>query len=87
MGGFSTLVGATFGLSTGLFSNGLRKVALFRKPYMHALYVGLGAYAGYKYPAVYHQQLMNFNEMRMDRGLAPVDRIGGLDWGKRVDGQ
>ena len=44
---FSTGVGATLGLALQFYSNGVRKLPLWRQPWLHVSFIIGGAYAGH----------------------------------------
>ena len=43
-------LGSLSGLFIGVFSNGVRKLPLFRRPWDHLILMGLMGYGGHKYP-------------------------------------
>ena len=43
-------LGSLSGLFIGVFSNGVRKLPLFRRPWDHLILMGIMGYGGHKYP-------------------------------------
>ncbi|GMI60429.1 hypothetical protein ScalyP_jg6770 [Parmales sp. scaly parma] len=69
---FSTGVGATLGLALQFYSNGVRKLPLWRQPWLHVSFIIGGAYAGHCYPAIEQKQRDDVNMIRREKNLPPL---------------
>lgn len=54
------------------------------EPWEYVICGGLGAYAGNKIPQWEAQLLQDVNEMRADRNMPPIDRVGGFTFGSTM---
>lgn len=68
----SAVIGGSSGLFIAFFSNSVRKLPFFRRPWEHVLYMAIGTYIGYNYPTWENQELDKVNEMRAQRKLDPL---------------
>ena len=82
------LTGGLFGVCVGvgiqLYSNAVRKLPLAREPYLHVAFASIGGYVGLKYSGWEQKLLSDVNAMREDRNMPPLDRVGGVFFGKKV---
>ena len=60
-------LGSLSGLFIGVFSNGVRKLPLFRRPWDHLILMGIMGYGGHKYPQLEDATLERVNAMRAAR--------------------
>ena len=78
----TALFGGLSGFGIAMLSNGIRKLPLLRRPWEHAVLVGIMAYGGACYPELEDETLARVNRMRADRKLAPLEKNAwGLDLG------
>ena len=81
-------LGSLSGLFIGVFSNGVRKLPLFRRPWDHLILMGLMGYGGHKYPQLEDATLERVNAMRAARKLGPLDKnVWGLAVSKQEASQ
>ncbi|CAM9867232.1 unnamed protein product [Choristocarpus tenellus] len=84
MGATTMLVGGAFGLATKAAMNEIRKLPLRREPWEYVVGGGLGMWLGVKVPEWEQQLLSDINEMRADRNMPPVERVGGMVMGSSI---
>ena len=70
----TAVFGAASGLFISLYSNGIRKLPLLRRPWEHALMMTFMGYLGHKYPSIEDSTLARVNAMRADRKLEPLSK-------------
>eukprot|EP00549_Striatella_unipunctata_P007020 CAMPEP_0118694444 /NCGR_PEP_ID=MMETSP0800-20121206/12526_1 /TAXON_ID=210618 ORGANISM="Striatella unipunctata, Strain CCMP2910" /NCGR_SAMPLE_ID=MMETSP0800 /ASSEMBLY_ACC=CAM_ASM_000638 /LENGTH=90 /DNA_ID=CAMNT_0006592909 /DNA_START=42 /DNA_END=314 /DNA_ORIENTATION=+ len=73
----AAIFGGAMGASAHYITNAVRKVPLSRAPWNYILYFGIGCWAGnglYKWE---ERLVEDINEMRTDRGMAPMTSTGG----------
>ena len=70
----TALFGSLSGLFIGVYSNGVRKLPLLRKPWEHLVLMGFMGYLGHQYPAIEDATLARVNEMREERKLEPLEK-------------
>ena len=81
-------LGSLSGLFIGVFSNGVRKLPLFRRPWDHLILMGIMGYGGHKYPQLEDATLERVNAMRAARKLGPLDKnVWGLAVSKQEASQ
>mmetsp|Transcript_25690 Transcript_25690/g.41759 ORF Transcript_25690/g.41759 Transcript_25690/m.41759 type:complete len:100 (+) Transcript_25690:80-379(+) len=83
MGFSAMLVGSISGFGMQMMNNALQKVPLSRKPWLHVTYFFLGGYIGQKWVTLEKELVMDINEIRADKGMAPLvatDRMLGLHY-------
>ena len=81
-------LGSLSGLFIGGFSNGVRKLPLFRRPWDHLILMGIMGYGGHKYPQLEDATLERVNAMRAARKLGPLDKnVWGLAVSKQEASQ
>lgn len=68
----TALFGSLSGLFIGVYSNGVRKLPLLRKPWEHLVLMGVMGYLGHQYPAIEDATLARVNAMREERKLEPL---------------
>jgi len=75
---FSTLTGASIGLGLQFYSNAVRKLPLFRQPWLHVAFLTAGAVAGSKYPQWECKLREEVNMIRRERNLPELVKGGSL---------
>ena len=60
----TALFGSLSGLFIGVYSNGVRKLPLLRKPWEHLVLMGFMGYLGHQYPGIEDATLARVNGMR-----------------------
>lgn len=68
----TALFGSLSGLFIGVYSNGVRKLPLLRKPWEHLVLMGFMGYLGHQYPGIEDATLARVNAMREERKLEPL---------------
>lgn len=74
MGLAHVAIGCGSGLFVAVFSNGVRKLPLFRRPWDHLILMGIMGALGAQYPALEDSTLARVNIMREQRKLGPLDK-------------
>mmetsp|Transcript_10678 Transcript_10678/g.14975 ORF Transcript_10678/g.14975 Transcript_10678/m.14975 type:complete len:86 (-) Transcript_10678:218-475(-) len=76
MGLTAALIGGFSGFGMQMMTNATRKVPMSRQPWMHVAYFCVGCWAGNKYVAVEKSLVKDINEIRADKGMAPMVGTG-----------